>query len=377
MSWTLSRYIALRFLWISAAAFLAVLALVVIVDLVELMAKNSDGNASFASLVGMAFLHAPSITITAAPFTMLLASMTCFAWLARRSELVVTRAAGVSVWAVLTPALVMAALLGVLVFAVYNPVASAFASRFASLEERYFGRSSSQLSVGADALWLRQGDETGQTVIRADRASGDVQRLWDVTVFAFDEADRLSRRIEARSAVLAERHWQLYGAREWRFLDAGATAATDADAARRETVAEVLGEARLPTDLTPERIQDSFAQPRTISFWKLPAFIETLESSGFSSVRHRLHWHALLAVPVIFCAMVLVGAAFSMRHARFGGLGAMALGCVMAGFGYFFLSDLAMALGASGSVPVMVAAWAPPSAAVLLAVGLLLHVEDG
>jgi len=376
MSWTLSRYIATRFLWISAAAFLAVLSLVVIVDLVELLAKNSDGTASFASLVGMALLHAPSITITAAPFTMLLASMTCFAWLARTSELVVTRAAGVSVWSVLMPAVAMAILLGVLVFAVYNPVASAFASRFASLEERYFGRSSSQLSVGADALWLRQGDDTGQTVIRASRASADVQRLWDVTVFRFDAADRLSSRIEARRAVLEHRFWQLYDAREWRFF--GERATPDApEATERETVAEPLGATRLPTDLTPERIQESFAQPETISFWKLPAFIDTLEASGFSSVRHRLHWHALLAVPVIFSAMVLVGAAFSMRHVRFGGLGAMALGCVMAGFGYFFLSDLAMALGASGSVPVIVAAWAPPTAAVLLALGLLLHFEDG
>ena len=50
------------------------------------------------------------------------------------------------------------------------------------------------------------------------------------------------------------------------------------------------------------------------------------------------------------------------RHVRFGGLGYMALGCVVAGFGYFFLSDIANALGASGAVPVMLAAWAPPMA---------------
>ena len=100
----------------------------------------------------MAFLHAPSITIAAAPFTVLLAAMVSFAVLARRSELVVTRAAGVSVWRLITPALVVAALLGVFAFAVYNPIASAFAARFETLEQRYFDRSSSRL-VG----WLRCG----------------------------------------------------------------------------------------------------------------------------------------------------------------------------------------------------------------------------
>ena len=34
-------------------------------------------------------------------------------------------------------------------------------------------------------------------------------------------------------------------------------------------------------------------------------------------------------------------------------------------------------LGASGAVPVLLAAWGPPASAVLLALGLLLHFEDG
>jgi lipopolysaccharide export system permease protein len=369
---TLSLYIVRRFLSIAIGAFLAVFALVAIVDLVELMRANRNGTAGFADLVMMALMRAPSITITAAPFTVLLASMTCFAWYARSSELVVMRGSGASVWVILTPALIAGVILGILSFTVYNPVASALSARFQSLEERYFGRSSSSLSVSPDGLWLRQGDQSGQTVIQAARASATLDRLWDVSIFQFDTEDRLARRIDGRSAVLEDRVWRLTGVSRWDFAAAG-----DADAALRETVAVTSPEMTIPTDLTTERIQESFAPPETIGFWKLPAFIETLEESGFSSARHKLHWHAMLAAPVAFLAMVLVGAAFSMRHVRFGGLGMMALGCVIAGFGYFFLSDLARALGASGAVPVTVAAWAPPASAVLLALGLLLHFEDG
>ncbi|MEL6766261.1 MAG: LPS export ABC transporter permease LptG [Pseudomonadota bacterium] len=376
MTWTLGLYIARRFLRVAILAFVAVFILVVIIDLVERMNQNSDGNAGFVDLIGMAFLHAPVITIAAAPFTVLLASMACFAWLARSSELVVTRAAGVSVWAVLTPAVLSAALLGVLTFSVYNPVSAAFAERFQALEERYFGRSSSSLSVSAEGLWLRQGGRAGQTVIRADRASTTIQRLWGVSVFQFDEEDRLVSRLEARTAVLEVAAWRLNAVRRWDFADV-APAPDDDEGAVLETKSTSLEELRLATDLTPERIQESFAAPNTIGFWELPQFIALLDESGFSSARHRMHWHSLLAIPVVFCAMVLIGAAFSMRHVRFGGLGAMALGCVFAGFGYFFLSDLAQALGASGTVPVLVAAWAPPTAAVLFALGLLLQLEDG
>jgi lipopolysaccharide export system permease protein len=374
MSLTLGLYIAQRFLSIAVGMFVAVFLLVVIGDLVELMRSSGGSTARFTDLVGMALLHAPAITITAAPFTVLLASMTCFAMLARSSELVVTRAAGVSVWRLLTPALLTSIGLGVFIFTIYNPLAATFAKKFEYLEERYFERSSSRLSVSAEGLWLRQGGPGGQTVIRAQGASGSIDRLWKVNVFQFDAQDRFFRRIDARSALLEGKAWRLTGVRRWDLLTLDIDNAGSSDLVTRPKLAD---EMRISTDLTTESIHESFAAPVTISFWKLPKFIRLLETSGFSSNRHRLHWHALLAVPAVFFAMVLVGAAFSMRPARFGGLGYMALGCVLSGFGYFFLSDIAAALGASGAVPVLVAAWAPPVSAVLFALGLLLHLEDG
>lgn len=374
MRLTLWLYIARRFLGMVVATFLAVLTLVIIIDLVELLRANKQGSAGFADLLGMAFLHAPSVTITAAPFAVLLASMACFAMLARSSELVVTRAAGVSAWRIMSPAIVVAILLGVFSFAVYNPVASAFAARFETLEQRFFERTSSRLAVSSGGLWLRQGSSEGQTVIRARRASASIERLWDLAIFEFDRKDELTRRLNARSAVLEDGTWRLNGVRRWDLIE---SAAEDRNAALTETVAIAVDEMRIPTDLTVEHINDSFAAPQTISFWKLPGFINILEDSGFSSNRHRMHWFSLLSAPIIFVAMVLIGGAFSMRHARFGGLGVMALGCVIAGFGYFFLSDIASALGASGSIPVVLAAWAPPVSAVLFSVGLLLHLEDG
>ena len=374
MPGTLWLYIARRFLLTTLGAFTAVFVLVVVLDLVELIRSNTRGLADFGDLIGMALLHAPSITITAAPFTLLLAAMTAFAMLARSSELVVTRAAGVSVWRLIAPALACAAALGVFAFAVYNPLASAFATKFETLEQRFFDETSSRLAVSGDGLWLRQGGGDGQTVIRAKRASSTVERLWDVSIFQFDPSDRLYRRIDARTATLGDRSWQLGSVQRWDLSDVAEGSRQRAMAATRPVKAE---EMTIPTDLTAEHIQDSFAPPETIGFWKLPGFIALLDESGFSSNRHRLHWLRLLSQPVVFVAMVLIGAAFSMRHVRFGGLGYMALGCVTAGFGYFFLSDIANALGASGAVPVEIAAWAPPLSAVLLALGLLLHLEDG
>jgi lipopolysaccharide export system permease protein len=52
-------------------------------------------------------------------------------------------------------------------------------------------------------------------------------------------------------------------------------------------------------------------------------------------------------------------------------------GGVAAGFALFVISKMAEEFGQSGVLPVVLAAWAPTAAGLMLAVALLLHMEDG
>ena len=114
-----------------------------------------------------------------------------------------------------------------------------------------------------------------------------------------------------------------------------------------------------------------------MGFWDLGRFIGQMEDSGFSGQRHRLFLQTELAKPALYAAMVLIGAAFALRPSRFGQTGVMILLAVLAGFALYFLKDFAESLGGQGDIPILVSAWTPPLAAILLAVSLLLHLEDG
>jgi lipopolysaccharide export system permease protein len=124
-------------------------------------------------------------------------------------------------------------------------------------------------------------------------------------------------------------------------------------------------------------VQESFASPDTLSVWALPGFIRLLERSGFSSIRHRLHYASLLALPLLCGTMALVSAGFSMRQTRRGGVARMIGSGVAAGFALFVISKVAEEFGQSGVLPVVLAAWAPAAGGLMMAVALLLHVEDG
>ena len=365
---TLARYVAMRYL----SAFLKVLIvttiLVFIFQFVENIRKFLDESGSFGGLAYLTILQLPSSISRIFPLVMLISSLTLFIGLARSSELVVSRAAGVPALKMVLVPIMIAVIFGIFATTVFNPIVATTTRQYDILEDEITDSSRSVLSISEDGLWLRQVVGDRQSVIQARRSSPEGAVLFDVEFHVFDATGTLSERIVAKSAELRENEWFLTDVRRW-----------TVDANDVDIIGPLItrDQDRLATDLTVEQILNSFAPPQTISFWDLPKFIKRLETSGFSATRHRQYFQSALAAPAVFVAMVLLGAGFTMRHARFGKLGLMVLLTVLAGFALYSFNNVAASLGAAGTVPVILAAWAPSGAAVLLVLGLLLHLEDG
>lgn len=365
-------YIARRFFVASLFVFIGVLSLAILFESLELTRRaGPDLDVSFIALLGLAALKAPSISIQAAPYAMMLAAMWTYARLARSSELVVARAAGYSGWALATPVIAAAAMIGAFVVTVYNPVSAWMLDAAERQTASVFNEGGALVDVSRGGLWLREGDgeSGGHKVIhgRSSAFDGSALQLRDVMVLEFDEGGALVNRIDATTARLeqAQAVWRFEEVLIHDFPEGGR-------AEQRER-----GFHQFDAFQTPSQIVESLAAPETISFWRLPSFISTLEEQGFSARRHRLYFNSALATPLVFSAMALLGAAFSMRHVRFGGLGVMALYAALTGFVIFFLLDIAQALAGSGAIDPIAAAWGPPFAALLFAAGLLLQFEDG
>ena len=364
LSTTLSIYIGRHFLLSFLALFFIFLAIVLMFDVVELLRRSaSKPEITFATVLEMAFLKLPYMGQQTFPFAVLFGGMMAFWRLTRSHELVVTRAAGVSAWQFLLPVLLLAFILGVLKIAAFNPLASATVSRYERLQATLLKGQKEFLALSSAGLWLRQANDAGQSVVHAKGVLqyGNEVELNDVIVFMYEGSDKFMGRIDAEHAELEDGFWRLSNA--WVFTP--------------EKPPQFEDQYWLETDLTLGKIQDSFAPPETMSFWDLPAFIDTLEEAGFSAMRHRLHWHTLLAAPLLMCAMILIAATFTLRHVRRGGATYIIAAGVLTGFVLYFFSDIVYALGLSDSIPVTLAAWTPSGVTTLLGVAMLLHLEDG
>jgi lipopolysaccharide export system permease protein len=360
------RYIAGR-AFISVGGALAVLSAVLL--LIQFVSLSRDVGARADVGAGAIFLltllKAPSLIQVLLPFVFLFGGIGAYVGLNRRSELVALRAAGVSAWRFIVPFAAAAFAVGVLTVAVINPLAAALNAEFeqqrARLMENYLGDTPKD-------IWLRQGDEHSQIVIHAktrDTVAGSV-RLRGVSLFIFEKnrksgAPEFRRRLEAAEARLMPGFWQLKDVRE---AGAGETSVRSDSLSIRST-------------LDAEGAMERFASPDAIAFWKLPGAIRATEQAGFSASGYRLRFHQLLATPILFAAMALLAAAFSLRLARLGGLAGLAGAGVALGFVVFFFNQFSGALARADFLPLFAAAWAPAVVALLSGLTLLCYTEDG
>ncbi|MDQ2093219.1 LPS export ABC transporter permease LptG [Rhodalgimonas zhirmunskyi] len=364
---TLHIYFARKFFLIFLGLFTVFFLLQALIDLIEVLRRLSDTEASFSDMVGLTLLRVPEGVNQILPLIMILATIALFLGLARSSELVVVRAAGRSGLVALIAPAAVALSIGLIAVSFLNPIIAASSKRYHDLYETWRNGGADVVSISSEGLWLRQGGEDGQTVIRASSANPQATVLYNVTFFSYAPNGGPLRRIEAREARLITGAWQLSEAKVWP-LGGGINS---------EGAAQKFDQMDVPSTLTQDRIRDSFGAPNAISIWELPGFIKQLELAGFSARRHAVWFQMELARPVFLTAMVLLGAAFTMRHVRARGTGVAVLISLLLGFGLYYIKSFAQILGENGQIPVLLAAWAAPVAALMLAVGLLLHTEDG
>ena len=359
VGWTLTRYLAQRFALTIAAVFMSIFALIYLVDFVEMLRRSSGLAGSSGALIAwLCLLRAPAVSEQVLPFAVLAGCMFAFVNLSRRLELVVARAAGVSVWQFLAPPTLVVLAIGFLSVTVYNPLA-AFAKEQADQIETDLFRGGAP--VTDTSMWIRQRSVDGQAILRAEQSSDRGNRLSSVTVFVYYPDGSFQERVDAATASLKPGFWE--------FKDARLTSPDD-EPQFHETYL-------LATYLTPEQVTQSFVAPEAVSFWRLPDIAHRTEQAGLDATRYRLRYQSLLARPLMLVAMLLIAASVSLRFFRFGGVARTVAGGVMAGFVLYVATKLVGDLGGAGLLSAPIAAWSPAVLGTLLGALVLLNQEDG
>jgi lipopolysaccharide export system permease protein len=362
MTNTLGRYFAGRFVVAAIGVFASIFVLLMLVDYIEMVRKTSTlATVSAVAVVETSLFRVPQLLEKMMPFCILIGAMTCYLALSRRLELVVARAAGVSAWQFIAPALGSALVLGILATVAYNPMSADLSERSKRMEAELFGSAPGGGIQDASGFWINQVNSEGQVIINAVRSEQQGVRLTGLTLFRFDTAYQFKERIEAKEATLEEGRWVFKSVRRF---------SLDGPPIDQDSLV-------LTTSLTPAQVRNSFATPETVSFWQLPDYIRSSENSGFATAGYRLQYQKLIALPFLLVAMVMLAASVSLRFFRFGGVQKMVLSGVGAGFLLYVLSKVTEDLSKAELMHPIASAWLPVCVGGLTGFVALLYQEDG
>ena len=165
---TLARYFGLRFLSAVLVVFAGIFALVTLLDYIEMMRRAGDiPNVSAVLVAKTSIFRVPQVVERILPFCVLIGAMSCYLNLSRRLELVVARSSGLSAWQFMTPALVVAFVLGIVATTIYNPLSAILQERSKHFEAELFRQTTNAPRQSGGTFWVSQRTDDGQAIINA------------------------------------------------------------------------------------------------------------------------------------------------------------------------------------------------------------------
>ena len=361
----IQKYIITRTLRGILIAFLIVTGVIVLVDFVESTRNiGQDFGLNNFQVMQLTLLKVPSLIEQTIPFVVLFGVMATFFGLNKRSELIVLRASGLSVWNFLSPALSVTFLLGVIWATCFNPISSKSYSLYQSKLTQYDVKNAQTQSD----IWLREVSEGSQTLIKARDCDSQTRKLSGVFISQSDILPdgniRFNTRFDAESAdIISTGYLQLYNVIENSDNIA-------ADIIKHDTLS-------IPTNIRLEDIQSQAGANFNPPFWSIKDEINHTKRAGFSTTKLEMQWHKLLALPLSLIAMTFIAAAVSMTLVREGGTLRLLIVGTTIGFIVFFTNSVFNAFGESTTVSVLMAAWTIPIMTFFLGVYYLSTIEDG
>jgi LPS export ABC transporter permease LptG len=296
----------------------------------------------------------PFIVNAVTPLCSLLAVLITFGALNRSSELTAMKATGISLYRVVAPVLVVAALLAAALF-VFDESYLPDANRRQEHYRAQIKNKPAQTFLLPGRKWISgQSDKPGEPArifyYQAFDPDPGHYAFANLTVFEFDpQTFNLQRRIFAENV-----RWDPAIAR-WVF-DNGWQRTFSGEA--------VSNYQTFPVATFPE-IQEQpsyFTKEATpseeMSYSELTKYIADLRQSGFDTIKLQVQLANKLAVPVITLVMAIVAVPFAVSMGKRGGLAGIATAIGVA-ISYWVVAGFFSSMGDIDTLPPMLAAWSP------------------
>jgi lipopolysaccharide export system permease protein len=356
----ISRYILSAFLRVLALTTAGFVLVYLVVDFLEKIDNFLEVGLGMDRAAYFFLLSIPSIVFYMTPVAVLVAVLISLGLKARHSEIVAFKAAGVSLFRLSRPIVIAAFGVSGAMFLLSEMVIPNTSSVVNTIWDVEVEQSGDRLENVRRNIWIKADD----VIIHVNKYYRNDDRIEGVSLFRFAGDFNLENRIEAASASRTGDRWRLIDGIDKRYLSGGRIHVDHF----REMAVDLPP---LPDDLgLVERSADE------MSSRELVQWIEHMEMGGYDPMRYRVDLQMKYSFPFICVIMVLIGLPIAFWKEKGGGI-ALGVGVgIGLSFIYLVVLGLSRALGYSGALPPVAAAWVPNAMFTILGLLMFTHVRQ-
>lgn len=336
----IDRYIAQSILSASLLVLLVLLALNAMISFVGELDDVGRGSYDVLTAVGYVALRLPQSAVEMFSTAVLLGSLLGLGAMASHSELIVMRAAGMSIRRIIRAALQAGLILMLLVGAIGEFVAPPAETQAHRLRTSAL---SNKISVGSrSGLWAREGTR----YVNAMTVLPDLT-LRELTVYEYDIDGALREVVSAESArSVDDSRWELNGLSRTRFSNG-------------ETVTLDSGHEIWSGLISRDVIQVLAVDAENLSGRDLYEHVGYLRNNGLETTRYELALWRKLATPLSALVMMLLALPMVFGSLRASGSGQRIFFGALIGIGYLLADRLFTHMGLLYGLPVALSAFLP------------------
>jgi LPS export ABC transporter permease LptG len=338
----LDRYLVREYLVFMGIGLGVAAVLFVVIDLLQTLDRYIRIKPPLFYVLEHFLYRVPAALHDGLPVVMLVATIFLFLALTRYHELTAMKAAGMSLYRVAAPVLLLGAVVAV-ASGLFQELLLPRLNELGDEVDRVKIRGQLPRHLQSrERLWLRTADSRFYRVELLNPGSSD---MYGVTVLEVDQSSfRLQSRLDARRAHWTTDGWELFDGAFREFGQRGEV----------QTIPFVMTAIDLQEDMEDfTKIHKPIA---AMSYWELRDYVARLEATGYQVKKYTVELYSKLSFPWVNLIMVLVAIPFSLQSPRGGRLFGVALAiAIMAG--YLVVHYVALAFARADLLPPLLAAW--------------------
>lgn len=343
MTTILDRYIAKKFLTILLFATMAFVVIFIVVDLIENLNKFLSNKATLSQSITYYLYYIPYIILLTLPVNMLLASLFSLGSMAQHNELVASLTAGISLYRIVLPILLLGMLVSIIAGVAGETVVPE-ANRNRWEIWLYEIRNRPKPTTGTSRDLAVQ--DTGNRQINIKFFNGRKNQANTVNILRV-EANRIVERWDAKKM-----NWHPDSAR-WKMHDVVHRIFEEdgEKVARYDSVWYQASSAVKPEDLLELEIK-----PEEMNYVELRSFVDNMLKLGADARKWLVDLNMKISYPFANFIIVLFGAPLASIKRRGGNAIGFALALLIS-FVYFGFIRTGQVMGHSGTLSPFLAAW--------------------